>query len=273
MKRSTMFRLLLLLIFLPFASISNAQSLGPAPGKFYTIQKEYDESQIDGYNLYVPTNSGNAVVPVIIFLQGGLGVGDEVDKIFNWGLPKMLKEGRTGKDELDELMLSTFIYIMPHIRSGQFYSNEKAITQIIQEVGTNYNIDERRIYLTGLSRGGHGTWGLASRMPDTFAAIVPICGGQHGVASYEALTHIPIWTAHNPDDNVVGYSETEEAVVRIERISGKKFSRSHSIATSKYQNSERIFTSSDNKAKPHDAWTEMYTNANFYKWLLRFSKA
>ena len=79
----------------------------------------------------------------------------------------MLKEPETIDKDLRKLITDTFVVIMPHIEEGQFYNNEKAIQTIIKEVASDHNIDTKRIYLTGLSRGGHGTWGLASRIPDT----------------------------------------------------------------------------------------------------------
>jgi predicted peptidase len=244
------------------------------PGKFYTVEKSYENSNVDGYNLYIPNSCTNdsKAFPIIIFLQGGLGVGGRVDAIFNWELPKELKETRELGSELKELKLNTFIYVMPHISSGQYYENADAIKEIISEVSKNYNVDEHRIYLTGLSKGGHGTWGVASKMTEIFAAIAPICGAAYGIVDYRNLTKIPILTAHNIFDHRVDYNQTKGIVLKIEEISGKKFSQSKTISEVDYGNNDLIFISGEGEQKGHDAWTEVYNNVNFYKWLLRFRK-
>ncbi len=244
------------------------------PGKCYTIEKSYENSNIDGYNLYIPNSCTNdsKAFPVIVFLQGGLGVGGKVDVIFNWELPKELKETKELGSELKELKLNTFVYVMPHISKGNFYENVDAISKVIEEVSRNYNVDGHRIYLTGLSRGGHGTWGVASKMSEMFAAIAPICGASHGIDDYKKLAELPIWTAHNISDNMVNYNETKNTVLKIEEISGKRFSRTKTISEADYENNDLIFTSGEGDQKGHNAWKEVYNNVNFYKWLLRFKK-
>jgi len=161
---------------------------------------------------------------------------------------------------------------MPHISRGQFYENVIAIKTVIEEVSSKYNVDEYRIYLTGLSRGGHGSWGVASKVPEIFAAIAPICGASHGIDNYKNLTEIPIWTAHNISDNNVSYNETKNIVNKIEEMSGKRFLQTKTISEADYENNDLIFTSGEGDQKGHDAWTEVYNDVNFYKWLLRFKK-
>lgn len=228
-------------------------------GKFSTVTKNYTYSNIDGYNTYVPNTciKSSKACPVIMFLQGGLGVGGEVDVIFNWELPKELKATKALNSELDSLKLDTFIYVMPHISKSQFYTNEAAIQDIIKELSDEYNIDYQRIYLTGLSRGGHGTWGLASRLPNIFAAIAPIAGGSHGITDYKNLTNIPILTAHNKADRVVNYERTKNTVQKIEDLSGKTFQVTNTIKDINHENNSLIFVSNNDEEKGHNAWTEV----------------
>lgn len=253
-------------------SIAQDLKIDSHPGKSYTIERNFENSNVDGYNLYIPNSCTNdsKSFPVIVFLQGGLGVGGKVEAIFNWSLPKELKETKELGSELKELKLNTFVYIMPHISKGQFYQTVDAIKKVIEEVSRKYNVDEHRIYLTGLSRGGHGTWGVASKMPEMFAAIAPICGASHGIDNYGNLTEIPIWTAHNISDKNVNYNETKNTVQKIEEISDKRFSRTKTISEADYKNNDLIFTSGEGDQKGHNAWNEVYNNVNFYKWLLRF---
>ncbi len=244
------------------------------PGTFLTVEKQFPESQVDGYNLYIPRTCTveSEPFPLIVFLQGGFGIGGKVEAIFNWELPKELKEKHVLESELDTLKLNTFVYVMPHITSGEYYHGTAGIQQVIDEVLEQYNIDASRIYLTGLSRGGYGTWGIASKMPERFAAIAPIAGNTLGVTDFEALLDLPIWTAHNPEDERVDYSRTENAVRKLERLSEGKFHRTSTVAEADYVQHDHIFTSGANPSFEHDAWTEMYNEANFFKWLLKYKK-
>ena len=75
------------------------------------------------------------------------------------------------------------------------------------------NVDEKRIYLTGLSMGGRGTFIVAADLPDTFAAIMPL-SPHHGPYSYVSLAkkvkHIPIWMSHGTNDNISSYNMAKE---------------------------------------------------------------
>lgn len=272
MKTTLKISLIVALYFLSFHhSIAQVTTTTSDIATFTTVEKNYPESRIDGYNLYVPKSctSQSDAYPVIVFLQGGLGVGGDVDVIYGWGLPKMLKEPETIDADLKKLVTDTFVVIMPHIQEGQFYTNEKAIQSIIQEVASNHNIDTKRIYLTGLSRGGHGTWGLASRIPETFAAIAPICGGNHGISDYTSLAQLPIWNSHNTGDRRVNYNNSERTISRLESA-GLSFHKTKSIASTDYKKYDHIFTATDSDS--HDAWTEMYTDASVYNWFLKYRK-
>ena len=243
-----------------------------APGQFSTIEKRYERSAVDGYNLYIPNSCADhsTPCPLIVFLQGGLGVGGEVSAIFNWELPKKMKATTQLNNELDSLRMNTFIYIMPHISTGQFYQNEAAIQQVIQEVSQQYSVDTSRIYLTGLSRGGHGVWGLASRLPGQFAAIAPICGSPRGINNYKALAGIPIWTSHNAGDGVVQSTGTDNVVNKIEAMSGESFTRAPFVNQIDYTSSDRIYIAGT--GTDHNVWAEMYDSAAFYKWLLKYQR-
>lgn len=242
------------------------------PGTLITVSKKYGNSPIDGYNLYVPNSclNGSEKYPVLVFLQGGKGVGGNVDRVLKWGLPHHILNGNSLDTELDRLQRDTFIVVMPHIRNREFFEGEKAMRAIIADVLQKTNADPNRIYLTGLSRGGYGTWGLASRMNDVFAAAAPICGGGRGINDYEALAEIPLWVTHNTGDGVVSYEASERVVNRLKNDHGVEFHTSSTVADANYKKSDHIFTS--NKSDSHDAWTELYFEVKFYKWLLRHEK-
>lgn len=240
-------------------------------GDFYTVEKDFSNSSIDGYNVYVPTNHSKPL-PIIVFLQGGLGVGGEVGAIFNWELPHYMKTRDSIVAPVDDYIFNKFIFLMPHISEGQFYDvgNAGALQSILIELGENYAVDTSRIYLTGLSRGGHGTWGLASQIPAAFAAIAPIAGAPHGVENYQNLASLPIFVSHNLRDNRVDYRGSDEAVKNIEQVTGRRFHRVDKLHLARHLSNDQILISTDSES--HDAWTELYLSRKFYEWLLRFSK-
>lgn len=249
----------------------------PAAGVVAAVNGSYTGGVVDGYGIYLPKSydDSNASYPVLVFLQGGLGVGGEVDKVNGWGIPKLIKKRliEEGTDEsktsFDRLVLDSFIVIAPHIQSGQFYTQESAIAEVIDEVLDTYRTDAKRVYLTGLSRGGAGTWGLASRIPERFAAIGPLAGGLGGVESYESLAKLPTWVAHNTGDNIFDYNETANAVLKIERISDSKFHRivDETPSSEEYLNHKKVLALME--VDNHDAWNRIYQNEAFYRWLLK----
>jgi len=81
-------------------------------------------------------------------------------------------------------------------------------------------IDPARIYLTGLSMGGYGTWELAMRHPDWFAAAAPICGGGDE-ARAGRLASLPVWAFHGKDDTVVWPERSERLVAAVSKAGGK----------------------------------------------------
>ncbi|MEP0264282.1 hypothetical protein [Dokdonia sp.] len=274
-------RSLLLLVTILFAtSISSAQQIDTTrpsldtshPGVLVTIEEDFPSSSIDGYNLYVPKSckKGSKKYPIIVFLHGGRLVGGDIANILNWDLPKAILESPSMESELEVLLKDTFIVVMPHIKNREFYDGEAAMRSILDRVIQNNNGDSERIYLTGLSRGGYGTWGLASRMSDVFAAVAPICGGSAGITDYNKLEGLPIWATHNTKDNVVPYRASDGIVKRLEKEFETSFHKSSSIKSADYEKHDLIFTSG--VIDSHDAWTEMHASVHFYKWLLRFSK-
>ena len=79
--------------------------------------------------------------------------------------------------------------------------------EIYEETIKTYNIDTTKIYLTGLSQGGRGTWKIAARYPKMFAAIAPMCGWADEDTA-KAIKHIPIWAFHGEIDQVVKVEST-----------------------------------------------------------------
>ena len=126
---------------------------------------------------------------------------------------------------------------------------------LIDQIAENYSIDTTRIYLTGLSMGGYGTWQISHEYPERFAAIVPVCGGGLFVSPYfmERLKDLPVWAFHDKGDDVIPYQDSVSMVEGVNAAGG----------------SAKLTTYDEGK---HDAWTEAYNNDELYDWLLQHSK-
>jgi predicted peptidase len=128
---------------------------------------------------------------------------------------------------------------------------EKELVAMIDETARTHRVDRARIYLTGLSLGGFGTFGIAAARPDLFAAVAPICGGGDP-ATLDALAQSqrPIWILHGGRDRVV-------APIESLRMANALLERGHRTA---------LFTVHQDLG--HNVWTRIYAGEDFYAWLL-----
>jgi predicted peptidase len=125
----------------------------------------------------------------------------------------------------------------------------KLVLGLIDEMKKEFSIDPKRIYLTGLSMGGYGTWDLLARKPALFAAGVPICGGGDEKTG-KTLAKIPIWVFHGDKDNAVNVERSREMVAAIKKAGGKP----------KY---------TEYKGVGHNSWTRAYNDPALMKWLFK----
>ncbi len=124
------------------------------------------------------------------------------------------------------------------------------LIQLVEHVTNNLHIDGTRVYVTGLSMGGYGTWRLVAAYPERFAAALPICGGGEPLEWAASLRRVPIWAFHGARDAVVPVSESEKMVDAVRRAGGQ-------VRLTVYPDVE------------HDSWTQTYDNDEVYRWLLQ----
>jgi predicted peptidase len=93
----------------------------------------------------------------------------------------------------------------------------KLVIELIDQVCNKYAIDKSRIYITGLSMGGFGTWDLIARFPDKFAAAVPICGGGDAHLAGQ-IKHIPLWAFHGSKDNIVAPQHSRKMIQALQAL-------------------------------------------------------
>jgi predicted peptidase len=177
--------------------------------------------------------------PLILFLHGAGERGNDIQRVKDDGLPEMLEKGKK----------LPFIVVSPQCPRGEAWNSKlKALSALIDEIVANYKVDQDRVYLTGLSMGGFGTWALAADTPDRFAAIIPICGGGD-LTSVGRLKHLPIGAFHGAKDDIVPIEGTRELVDALTKVHGNvKFTVYPELK--------------------HDSWTVTYDNPEIYKWLL-----
>jgi len=92
--------------------------------------------------------------------------------------------------------------------------------RLIQSLVEEYSIDRDRLYVTGLSMGGYGTWDVIARHPDLFAAAVPMCGGGDEKTA-ERIAGLPIWNFHGADDRVVPPSRSRNMIAALKEAGAK----------------------------------------------------
>jgi predicted peptidase len=128
------------------------------------------------------------------------------------------------------------------------------VIAILDEVTAKNLIDPARVYLTGLSMGGYGAWELAERMPERFAALVPVCGGGDE-AQASRLVGLPIWAWHGDEDTAVPVERSRRMIAAIEEAGG----------TPHY---------TELKGVGHDSWTAAYSGPDsVLPWMFEQVKA
>lgn len=218
---------ILSLIFIFFAGLSYHTKLEPHYHYLTYLPQDYDSNKDKKW-------------PLIIYLHGKSACGDDLSKVSRYGLPFFTERGL----HLDAVAVS------PQCPLGKNWTSDDWLPPFLKEITGKYRIDTTRIYLTGMSLGGFGTWDLAIKYPHKFAAIVPLCGGGRP-QQVCAIKDLPVWVIHGDKDEQVPISRSEEMVDALKKCGGNpKFTVL--------------------KGYPHDIH-RTYGDENLYKWMLQFS--
>lgn len=193
------------------------------------------------YLLYLPPEYGKSdkAWPLLLFLHGAGESGEDLEMVKKHGPPKIVES----KD-------LPFIVVSPQSPTFPRGWNPEALSALLDEIESKYKVDKDRIYLTGLSMGGFGSWSLAAAHPERFAAVVPICGGGDP-AMAKKIKDLPIWVFHGGKDRVVPLKRSEDMVNALKEAGAKK------VKFTVYPDAG------------HDSWTETYNNPELYEWLLK----
>ena len=205
------------------------------------------------YLLFLPEGYGADPAkkwPLILFLHGAGERGNDVWLVAKHG-PSKIDTGATN---------FPFIVISPQCPAGENWSDDLLLA-LLDETESKYAVDLHRVYLTGLSMGGFGTWSLGVSHPDRFAAIAPICGGGDFIKVYlaaeqhkAALTSLGVWAFHGAKDPVVPIEESQRMVDYLKKIGVAE------VKLTVYPDAQ------------HDCWTQTYANPELFSWFLQHSR-
>ena len=204
----------------------------------------------DGYMLYLPEGyeaDTQKAWPLIFFLHG---YGDRGDNIL------VLAKASPFMYIRDQGPLPCII-AAPLLRATDGYTSFPVLylDAALQEIQSTYRVDSKRIYVTGLSMGGEGTWRFALHQPGLFAAIVPLSAylDDADAETMKLIQNLPVWAIHGADDDVVPLAKGEKPVDALKAAGGNvQFS---------------VLAGHD-----HDTWDDTYSDPKFYDWLFSHQK-
>jgi predicted peptidase len=222
--------------------------------------------EVDGvtykYQVFVPKNwTPDEKWPVILFLHGAGKRGADGTRQTEEGLPELLQQTPD----------FPAVVVMPQCRRRTWWGEPAMEAQTfgaLEQSMKELNGDPERIYLTGLSMGGFGTWAFGYKYPEKFAALVPVCGGVkdrrfpapnwHPLAAApenpyqetaEKIAHIPVWVFHGDSDRSVPVSESRKLTQALQAAGGN-------VRYTEYP------------GVGHRSWDRAYNDKELFPWLL-----
>lgn len=206
------------------------------------------------YRLLKPVNPGaKELFPLVIFLHGSGERGSDNEAQLKHIADLFLDPKYRGKYPC---------YVLaPQCPKGQLWAQQnrdgsiskeptapmKLLITLIDSVTSEFPIDPSRIYITGLSMGGFGTWDLIARYPHKFAAAVPVCGGGDEQTA-SRIKHIPVWAFHGAKDTIVAPKQSRAMIKALQNVG----------ATPGYTEYPDI---------AHTSWIQAYQEPHLLPWL------
>ncbi len=181
--------------------------------------------------------------PLVIFLHGRSLSGTNLDRVKRYGPLRGIEKGN--------LKLPAYL-VAPQLPSGAW--NPDKVDEVVQYMIDNYNIDQNRIYVTGMSLGAYGTMKYASKYADRVAAVVSICGGGEERDACK-LANIPIKLIHGDKDFIVPLKESKKMMTAIQGCQAKAQIELQIV-----------------KGGNHGSVEDLYRHMDLYNWLLQYNK-
>ena len=209
---------------------------------FQTFESVSKQSYPFPYLTYLPEDYDPAKqYPLVVFLHGAGERGNERASLARHGWFKHAEQGEQ----------FPFIMVAPQCPEGKYWGSYiESLNVFLDTILETYSVDRNRVYLTGLSMGGTGTWLWSLSNPERFAAVAPICGtGVYWFA--ERLVDKPLWVFHGDKDDIVPLLESEHMVESLRKRGGNpKFTVLPGVG--------------------HNAWNYAY-NQELADWFLQYS--
>jgi predicted peptidase len=227
------------------SAFSLAQSHGdePVAGKQVEQELKTSNGKSISYLLYLPKDyDSKDKWPLLLFLHGRGESDGPLSIVKKWGPPRLIGRG----ESLPYVVVSP--QCPPNPESWPQPSQQSLLLALLDHVGKTYKVDADRVYLTGLSMGGYGSWRLAADHPERFAAVVPVCGAGKP-ADAEKLKNLPIWVWHGTEDPAVPFQRSVEMVEAIKQAGS---------TTIRFTTLEGI---------GHNSWEAAYATPELYQWL------
>jgi len=214
-----------------------------SPGKHaQSFDRLVNRGQSCLYWLYLPQeyDKKNQKWPMILFLHGSFVQGRDLSRI-GTPIPPNIEDIK--KD-------FPFVVVTPQCPDEYDAWPSDLLVDLVDEIVLKYNVDARRVYVTGVSLGGRGTWNVAIDYPERFAAIFPVCGTYGHPERISRIKDVPVWAFHGDQDKVVLFSDVKKMVEELKACGGNvKFT---------------IY-----EGAGHDISGRTYRNKELYKWLLQ----
>lgn len=203
----------------------------------------------DRFWLYLPKRYAQAdekaPMPLIIYLHGSSRRGRDIEEVKANGLAALM-------DEREDF---GFVVASPQALSKYAWQGcwrPDDLSILLDHLLETYHIDPKRVYLTGLSMGGYGTWAAIAKHPERFAAAAPICGGGDP-AWAGGIGNLPVWAFHGEADRVVPVERSREMVTSVEAAGGNARLTAY-------------------PGVGHDSHTRTYADPELYKWFLKHKR-
>lgn len=194
------------------------------------------------YYLYYPENYDDEPekdFPILLFLHGGGESGDSLVAIKRNGPPKMIVDGKQ----------FPFLILAPQNPHQKKWWNTRAVNQLLDSIIKNNRVDKKRIYLTGLSRGGGAAWEMAVQYSEKFAAMAVVCGMTPLPYASWIDKDMPIWVFHGEEDQSIPISESETMVNRLKGMG-------YDVTFTRYP------------GVGHNSWIQAYSTEALYEWFM-----
>lgn len=190
----------------------------------------------------VPKQDPAKTYPLVIFLHGRGSGGSDNEKQLGTSAKSFAEP-----DNFSKRPCFILVPQCPNDKIGWLATTQDDLLKLIHTAIDSLPVDKSRVYLTGLSMGGFGTWFALAREPELFAAAVPVCGGGDP-ATANAIRKIPIWAFHGAEDNVVPPSFSQKMVEALKKLDGNiKYTELPGVK--------------------HNAWDQVYANQEVHEWL------